>query len=128
MNYNEFLTQVGQRGGPTNHTHADAATKLVLATLGQRLTGREPRDLASQLPPELQSPLTEHVGAPEIGDDLDQFLHRISDREGYGCDTEQALAHSRAVLSTIASFVSEGEIRDLRSQLPAGYTPMFEPA
>ena len=52
----------------------------------------------------------------------------FSDREGYGCDTEQALAHSRAVLATIASFVSEGEIQDLRSQLPAGYTPMFEPA
>ena len=41
---------------------------------------------------------------------------------------EQALSHARAVLGTIAGFVSEGEIRDLRSQLPAGYAPLFEEA
>lgn len=128
MNYDEFLAKVGQHGGPTEHTHADAATKLILATLGQRLTGREPRDLADQLPAELQGPLVQHTGAAETGDDLDDFLHRIADREGYGCDTQQALAHSRAVLGTIATFVSRGEIQDLRSQLPAGYTPLFEPA
>lgn len=127
MNYNEFLTRVGQNGGPTEHNHADAASKQVLATLGQRLDGREPRDLASQLPAELQSPLLEHVGAAETTDDLDDFLHRVADREGYGCTTEAALAHSRAVLGTIAGFVSTGEIHDLRSQLPTGFKPLFEP-
>lgn len=127
MNYDEFLARVGQHGGPTDRAHADQASKIVLATLGQRLAGREPHNLASQLPGELQHPLLQHDGvAAEIGDDLDDFLRRISDREGRGCNTEDALAHARAVLGTMASFISAGEIQDLRSQLPAGYAAVFE--
>lgn len=126
MNYDEFLTRVGQRGGPTEREHADAATKQILAAVGQRLAGNEPRDLASQLPGELQAPLLRPTGQAEIGDDLDDFLRRVSDREGRGCTTEQALTHARAVLSSIAEFVSAGEIHDLRSQLPTGYAPLFE--
>lgn len=126
MKYDEFLKQVEQHGGPTERDHADAASKLVLAALGQRLAGREPRDLASQLPTELQDPLLRHTDASEIGDDLDDFLRRVAEREGRGCSPEQALEHSRAVLGTVASFVSEGEIQDLRSQLPAGYASLFE--
>ena len=128
MNYDEFLTQVGQRGGPGDREHADAAAKQILAALGQRLAGNEPHDLASQLPGELQDPLLRPTSRAEIGDDLDDFLRRVSEREGRGCDTEQALSHARAVLGTIAGFVSEGEIQDLRSQLPAGYAPLFEEA
>ena len=126
MNYDEFLTRVGQHGGPVEREHADTATKQILAALGQRLAGNEPRDLASQLPKELQNPLVRPTSAAEIGDDLDDFLRRVADREGRGCDTEQALTHARAVLSTIASFVSRGEIQDLRAQLPTGYAPLFE--
>lgn len=126
MNYDEFLTVVGQRGGPVEKTHADQATKVVLATLGQRLAGQEPRDLASQLPPELQDPLLQHTGPDETSDDLDDFLRRVADREGHGCSPDDALAHARAVLATIASFVSRGEIQDLQAQLPTGYKPLFE--
>lgn len=126
MQYEEFLTHVTQKGGPTDREHADSAAKQVLAALGQRLAGNEPHDLASQLPGELQDPLLRRTADAEIGDDLDDFLRRIADREGRGCDTEQAMAHSRAVLGTIAGFVSRGEIQDLRSQLPAGYAPLFE--
>lgn len=128
MKYDEFLTRVSQRGGPVEHEHADAAAKQVLVALGQRLAGNEPHDLASQLPGELQAPLLRPTSAAEIGDDLDDFLRRVADREGRGCDTEEALTHARAVLGTIGSFVSAGEIRDLRSQLPTGYAPLFEPA
>lgn len=126
MKYDEFLSKVSKHGGPGDREHAEQASKIVLAALGQRLTGNEPRDLAGQLPPELKEPLLQHnVGEAEIGDDLDDFLRRVADREGRGCDPEQALAHAQAVLSTISSFVSEGELNDLRSQLPAGYAPLF---
>lgn len=126
MNYDEFIKTMSRQGGPTDREHADEAAKVVLATLGQRLAGQEPRDLASQLPKELQKPLTQHAGEAEVGDDLDDFLRRVADREGRGCDPEQALAHAQAVFGTMASFVSAGEIRDLRAQLPAGYAPLFE--
>ncbi|SFD63569.1 Uncharacterized conserved protein, DUF2267 family [Actinopolyspora alba] len=126
MRYHEFLGAVERHGGPTEREHADQASKIVLATIGQRLAGQEPRDLASQLPPELQEPLLQHTGGDEIGDDLDDFLRRVADREGRGCDPETALTHAQAVLGTITEFVSAGEIDDLRSQLPAGYAPLFQ--
>ena len=125
MNYDEFLTAVVKNGGPTDREHADEAARTVLADLGKRLAGNEPHDLASQLPRELQQPLLEHNGEQETGDDLDAFLRRVADHEGRGCDPEEALEHARAVLSTIAGFVSEGEVADLRSQLPAGFAPLF---
>lgn len=128
MKYDEFLNQVRQRGGPVEREHADAAAKQILAALGQRLVGNEPHDLASQLPAELKDPLLRRTGDAEIGDELDDFLRRVADREGHGCSSEEALTHAQAVLSTIADFVSAGEIQDLRSQLPAGYAPLFEPA
>lgn len=126
MQYQEFLRQVREHGGPSETEHADAAAKQILAALGQRLAGNEPHDLASQLPAELQEPLLRPTAQAEIGDDLDAFLHRVADREGRGCGTDEALAHSRAVLGTIASFVSAGEIQDLRAQLPTGYAALFE--
>lgn len=125
MRYDEFLASVGRHGGPTDREHADEATKIVLATIGKRLAGHEPRDLASQLPTELQDPLLQHTGGVETTDDLDDFLRRVAHGEGRGCDPEQALAHAQAVLGTVASFVSTGEIDDLRSQLPTGYAPLF---
>lgn len=128
MKYDEFLNAVGERGGPADKSHADAATKQILAALGQRLAGWEPYDLASQLPPELQEPLMRRQGQPENTDNFDQFLHRIADREGQGCSSDDALAHSKAVFATMATFVSPGEIEDLRSQLPPGYEPILEAA
>jgi uncharacterized protein (DUF2267 family) len=128
MNYDEFLTAVAERGGPADRAHSDQATRSVLATLGQRLAGGEPHDLASQLPVELQHTLTEHTGPAETSDDVDDFCRRLADREGRNCTPEQALTHAQAVLGTIASFVSSGEIEDLKAQLPAAYAALFGPA
>lgn len=125
MKYDEFLAAVADNGGPSDREHADEATRTVLADLGKRLAGNEPHDLASQLPQELQQPLLEHNGEQETGDDLDAFLRRVADHEGRGCAPEEALEHARAVLSTIAGFISAGEVTDLRSQLPAGFAPLF---
>ncbi|RRO18679.1 DUF2267 domain-containing protein [Saccharopolyspora rhizosphaerae] len=127
MKYDEFLNQFRERGGPSDREHADAAAKQVLAALGQRLAGNEPHDLAGQLPVELKDPLMRPTGEAEIGDDLEDFLRRVAHREGHGCSTDDALRHAQAVMSTIGSFVSGGEIQDLRSQLPTDYAPLFEP-
>ncbi|WP_277451506.1 DUF2267 domain-containing protein [Janibacter sp. DB-40] len=126
MRYDEFLATVASHGGPTDREHAATATRTVLEDLGKRLVGNEPRDLASQLPSEMQQPLLEHNGQQETGDDLDEFLRRVAEHEGRGCGPEEALAHARAVLSSMATFVSAGEIADLRSQLPAGFSVLFE--
>jgi uncharacterized protein (DUF2267 family) len=129
MKYEEFLDAVSERGGPTGRAHADQATRSVLDVLGKRLAGGEPHDLASQLPVELQYTLIQHTGGPaEISDDLEGFCRRVAEHEGRNCTPDEALAHARAVVGTLASFVSAGEIDDLKTQLPPSYDALFPPA
>lgn len=54
-------------------------------------------------------------------DDADDFLRRVADHLGGGTDPEEARAHVRAVFATLA-----GAIDHVRSQLPAGFGPLFE--
>lgn len=120
MQYGEFIKRVSEQGGPADTEHARHATTVVLEVLGQRLAGAEPSNLAAQLPEELKEPLSSHTGQAESFD-VDEFFRRVADREGRGCSPEQAREHAQAVVGTMASFVSEGELNDVRSQLPAGY-------
>lgn len=126
MNYGEFVNTVIERGGPSERDAAQQVTEVVLADLGQRLTGDEAQNLADQLPEELKKPVTEHVAADPVRDDADDFLRRVADHLGEGVDPDQARGHVRAVFTTLAQAVSDGEIQDVRAQLPAGFAPFFE--
>jgi uncharacterized protein (DUF2267 family) len=126
MRYEEFIKSVSERGGHDNPETAIQATQIVLADLGQRLKGGEAENLAAQLPEELKAPVTEHVAAEPVVDDVDDFLRRVADHLGGGADPEKARTQVQAVFATLAEAVSAGEIGDLRSQLPAGFGPLFE--
>lgn len=96
----------------------------MLENLGKRLQGGEPHDLAAQLPPELQDAVTVQADAQPITDDVDEFLRRVSNQ--LGTDPEQARTQIATVLRTVSSAVTDGEVQDLRSQLPAGFGPLFD--
>lgn len=53
MKSDEFLAKVRDRGEYASHEEAADVTRTILARLGERLTGGEAKDLASQLPAEL---------------------------------------------------------------------------
>jgi uncharacterized protein (DUF2267 family) len=125
MRYDEFLARVADYGGPVDRARAEQTTVATLELLGQRVAGQEPSNLAAQLPAEMKNPLTRHVGAAETFD-VDEFLRRLADREGVGCEPEQAREHARTVIKTLSSFVSAGELGDPQSQLPAGYAVLFQ--
>lgn len=126
MQYGEFINGVIESGGPGDRDVAKQVTQVVMADLGQRLTGDEAKDLASQLPDELKASVTEHVAAEPVNDDVDDFLRRVSDHLGQEVAPDQARIHVQAVFATLSQAVSAGEISDLRSQLPAGFGPLFE--
>lgn len=125
MQYDEFLASVRERAALSDNRVADRTTKIVLSTLGRRLAGQEPRDLAGQLPEQLKQPLLERTGDAENRDSFDDFLQRIAEQEGPDSDPITAREHAGAVIGTMAQFVSHGEIDDLRSQLPPSYAPLF---
>lgn len=126
MRSDEFLECVIEAGGPGDPESAAVVTRTVLDNLGKRLGGSEVADLAAQLPDELQEPLARYGSEKPVQDDADDFLRRVADQLGQGVDPETASTYVRAVLSTLPASVSEGEIDDLCSQLPAGFAPFFE--
>ncbi|HJA61192.1 MAG TPA: DUF2267 domain-containing protein [Candidatus Brevibacterium intestinavium] len=126
MRSDEFLKNVTEVGGPSDAESAAVVTRTVLDNLGKQLKGGEAADLAAQLPAELQEPLQRHGSEAPLTDDVDDFLRRLAEQLGEGIDPDAARAYAGAVLSTVDAAVSEGEIGDLRSQLPAGFAPLFE--
>src|SRR5699024_6224468 len=120
MRSDEFLKNVTEVGGPIDPESAAVVTRTVLDNLGKQLKGGEAADLAAQLPAELKEPLQRHGDEEPLTDDVDEFLRRLAGQLGEGIDPETARTYAGAVLSTLDATVSEGEIDDLRSQLPAG--------
>ena len=52
MKHDEFIGRVQHYARLASRGDAERATRATLETLGERLAGGEPKDLASQLPPE----------------------------------------------------------------------------
>ena len=82
MKHDEFIGRVQHYTRLPSRGDAERATRATLETLGERLAGGEPKDLASQLPPEIGEHLLR--GCAGIGErfSLDEFYRRVSVREG----------------------------------------------
>ena len=123
MKYDEYIGQVQHRAGLGSHAEAERATRATLETLAERLAGGEAHDLAAQLPPELARSLE----LPDAGFGakltLDEFFELVSMREGV--DLPDATFHARIVLGVLTEAVSQGEIQDVRVQLPAVFAQLF---
>lgn len=125
MRYDEFLAHVRDSSNLADTDHAEQAVQATLDVLGQRLSGGETADLAEQLPEQLQQLINSHTGDAESFD-VDEFLHRVADREARGCSTEEAREHAHAVLSTMTESVTTEERDNFRSQLPPGYDMLLQ--
>jgi uncharacterized protein (DUF2267 family) len=122
MTYDEFVGQVQSRARLGSTGEAVRATRATLEVLGQRLFGGEAKDLAAQLPQEIGYYLRQDGQSERFG--LDEFFARVSEREGV--DLPVAVHHARAVISVVSDAASQGEIDDVRNQLPAEYDALFE--
>ena len=126
MKHDEFIGQVQHRARLSSRGDAERATRATLETLGERLAGGEPKDLASQLPPELGRHVLEGLAGLGERFSLDEFFRRVSLREGV--DLPKAVFHAQMVISVLQEAISQGEIDDIRSQLPADYDRLFAAA
>jgi uncharacterized protein (DUF2267 family) len=127
MQFSEFLGQVQHRAQLPSLGHALAATRATLVTLGERLAGGEPADLAAQLPREIAHFVVR--GEPSSRGsgqrfDLNEFITRVSLREGV--DMPLAAQHAQAVLGVVNAAVSPGEMAQVRGQLPDDIRRLLE--
>ena len=122
MQYDEFVGRVQNRARLAATGETVKAIHATLGTLGERLAGGEPDQLAAQLPQEIGAYLRSALKGQSFS--LDEFFNRVTEREGV--DKPDAVYHARAVISVLKEAVSPGEIEDVLSQLPAEYDPLFE--
>jgi uncharacterized protein (DUF2267 family) len=116
----DVLDAVGGRAaiGPIE---AESAVHAALRTLAERVTGREARMLAAQLPPTLAVAMEKPSRRPErFG--ADEFVRRMADRERVPID--EARVHAWAVLATLQDGSADG-LAYLRAQLSEDYEPLF---
>ncbi|MBO2518753.1 MULTISPECIES: DUF2267 domain-containing protein [Limnochorda] len=124
MQHDEFIGHVQHRARLASRGEAERATRAVLQTLAERLTGGAAENLAAQLPPQLQAYM--HKGDMEAAEELtlDEFFHRVSEREGV--DLPKSVHHARCVVDVLKEAVSPGQIEKVRAQLPDGWASLFD--
>src|SRR4029450_7504959 len=123
MKFPEFISKVPERTA-LPRDEADAITRATLQTLGERITGGEARDLAAQLPHELQDSL---ASAPEEAEqfDLDEFIRRVAERAQVA--PGDARSGVSAGVEQVEEAVSFGEFDDVMAQLPDEFGALAKP-
>jgi uncharacterized protein (DUF2267 family) len=122
MQHDEFIGEVQARARLSSRGDAERATRAVLETLGERLAGGQPHNLAAQLPEEIGRHLEGRRGVDKLS--LDQFFEKVSERTG--ADLPDAIHQARAVIAVVGEAASQGEMDKVRQQLPEEYAPLFE--
>lgn len=124
MQYSEFLRRVEEqiaanRSVSDARREAENAITATLETLNERISGGEARDLAAQLPQEIQPALRPKAEEAE-GFSLEEFYRRVAEREGV--DIETARIDASAVMRVLREAVTPGELDDVMAQLPKDFT------
>jgi uncharacterized protein (DUF2267 family) len=117
MSYDEIVKRVQERAGIGERSDAEGTTIEVLQELCDRLSGKEARDLLSQLPGELQRAVI--VSPSPLPIDHDTFVENIA-RE-LRVPSDEARKRIRAVIGTLREAVSWGEFQDILEELDPGY-------
>jgi len=122
MQYDAFVGEVQNRGRLPSRGDAVRAIQATLETLGERISKGEASDLAAELPQELGKFLTEVEATERFP--VDDFFLRVAAKET--ADLPDAVHHARAVMEVLLESVTQGEMDDIRSQLPDDFGPLFE--
>jgi RND superfamily putative drug exporter len=116
----DIIERVGARAG-VGPTEAERATRAALCTLAERITRKETKALAAQLPDTLAKQIRGAARRPErFG--ADEFVARVGEREGVPDAT--ARAHARAVLTTLEDNTTD-RLAYVRAQLSDDYGELF---
>jgi uncharacterized protein (DUF2267 family) len=123
VKYDDFINRVAENVD-VSRAMADMLSRTVLATLGERISGGEARDLAAYLPIPLQNPLLP-VREEAEAFSAEEFIRRVE--EGARVDRDTAVMAIDAVLATVRDAVDPDEFDDVISQLPADFKHLVPP-
>ena len=132
---NRFVNEVAaEMGDPTAVETAGRVTVAVFHTLREKLSPEESFHLLAQLPLILKGV---YVDGWDVGkqaartDTLQDFIEQLRTHDGtaarrdFGTD-EQAVRGFQAVLRVLSHYISDGEMRHVKQQLPRPVAELFE--
>lgn len=133
MDHDTFIGEVQNRAELPSRGAALSATRATLQTFGDRLQEGQVTNLAAQLPDELAYYLEDHADTTESFD-FQEFISRVAERDEnlggeHGVDDDDlsaAALHCRAVVDVLDEAITEGQLEDVRDQLPDEYADLFE--
>jgi uncharacterized protein (DUF2267 family) len=123
VDYESFVATVEQEAHASRE-EAERAIHATLRTLAERLTGGETRHVAAELPPGAAEWLRDGNKAERFG--LDEFVHRVAEREGVSEET--AKEHAKAVFAALGRALDEQELHDMISELPKDFRELVAAA
>ena len=117
MQYDELIALVAERTGLFDGEAADL-TRATLATLAERLSGDEVRELAARLPSPLHDALLP-TGEEAEAFSFDEFVNRVAERtRSKSIVSETAV---EAVMATLRDAVTPDEFDDILGELPKDF-------
>jgi uncharacterized protein (DUF2267 family) len=117
MQYDELIALVVERTGLFDGEAVDL-TRATLATLAERISGDEVRELAAQLPSPLHDALLPTAEEAEAFS-FEEFINRVAERtRSKSIVSETAV---EAVMATLRDAVTPGEFDDILSELPKDF-------
>ncbi|EEF58403.1 DUF2267 domain-containing protein [Pedosphaera parvula] len=122
MTFDHFVGQVQHRARLSSLGAAVRAIQATLPAFAARLTAEETKDLASQLPREIAFYL--QVSEHSVPLKLHDFFQLVSAQEQ--THLPDAVYHARVVLEVLKEAVSEGEVSDIKAQLPEDWRALID--
>jgi uncharacterized protein (DUF2267 family) len=123
MKQDELVSAIRVTGRFESARQAESAVRATLTVLGERISGGETKDLASQLPAAFAETLPPVGGGERFG--LQEFYRRVAELEGDSCTTPKARRHARAVVAALKAGISPAEFEDVAAQLPTEYDDLL---
>lgn len=123
MQETQILSAVQDTAKIPDQEQARQAVTATLQVLGQRLSGGEPNDLASQLPASLAEALPAEGAGERFG--VDAFYQRVAEAEPWDASPEEARRHARAVMATLKVALTGRELDHVAEQLPPDYADLL---
>jgi uncharacterized protein (DUF2267 family) len=120
--YNRMVRNI-ERAAALENDRARRAVPLVLCMICRRLTPQEARHLVAQVPSKLQPLLDQCFDGPDRRVTLEIMKEEL--RSVLDLDDEHATSVLEAVCRSVVDSVSEGQIDDVRGQLPRAMKGLF---
>ncbi|MFH1147601.1 MAG: DUF2267 domain-containing protein [Pseudomonadota bacterium] len=121
MKYQEFLKRVKGEAGLESLEDAARITRVVIETLGERVSRTERHELAAQVPHELREYLSGRCEKDRYM--LEEFYDRVTARADIGYPN--AVRQTLAVMKVLQEAVTPGELQDILGELPDQYAELF---